>query len=205
MSNPNPPSDEPIHIGAKANQSVACAECQQEVPAGQYYSYRGKKGQDVFLCGPFREKVEKTLQAETQNPNLFGAVLLGLVGSLVAGAIWYAAAVITGRTIGYVAIGVGYLVGQAVYFGSGKKRGSQLQLVSAGLTLMTLLVAEYFTFLHFLRKYLLEQKAEGYQGEFFLISPFHPEFLKNMVSPIGLLIWAIALYVAFSALKPRSL
>lgn len=201
----DPKNDEPIHIGAKADQSVLCAQCQQEVPAGQYYSFKGKKGQDVFLCGNCRETVEKALQAETQSPNLFGGMLLGLLGGLVAGVVWYLVVVVTSYQIGYVAIGVGYLIGQAVHFGSGKKRGPRLQLLSAGVTLTVLLVAEYFTFLHFLRKYLLEQKTEGYHGQFFLISPFHPAFLQSVVSPMGLLIWAIALYVAFSALKPRTI
>jgi hypothetical protein len=78
-------------------------------------------------------------------------------------------------------------------------------VLSAGLTLMSLLVAKYFTILHFLRKSLLEQKAEGYSGQFFLLSPLEPVFLQNLVSPMGLLIWAIALYVAFSVPKPRAL
>ena len=147
----NPANDEPIQIGAKAQQGVVCGQCQQEVPAGQYYSFKGKKGQDVFLCGNCRELAEKSLQAETQNPNWFGGMLLGLLGGLVAGIIWYLILVITNYEIGYVAIGVGYLIGQAIHFGSGKKRGPGLQFLSVGVTLTTLLVAKYFTFLHSVR------------------------------------------------------
>jgi hypothetical protein len=199
------PGAEPIRIGAKATESVTCAECQQSTPPGQYYSYKDQQGQDVFLCSACRDKVEKVLAAENENPNLPLAVIAGLAGALVAGIVWYLIVTISGYEIGYVAIGVGWLIGWAVHLGSGRRRGVPLQLLSAAITLCTLVVASYFTFLHFVRKAMLEEKVEGYAGEFFLISPFEPTFLQNLVSPIGLLIWAIALYVAFSVTKPRSL
>lgn len=203
MGNPTP--DEPISIGSKAEQKVLCAECRQETPAGQYYTYRDKKGQDLFLCGACRQKAEAALQGETENPNLMGAVLLGLLGGLLAGVVWYLIVAITRYEIGYVALGVGYLIGWSVYFGSGKKRGFHLQMISVGITLATLMIAAYFTVLHFLREYLLQEKVEGYQGQFFFISPLDPAYLKSLVSPMGLLIWAIALYIAFSVSKPRAL
>ena len=201
----DPAGEEPIQIGSKAAQSVLCSLCQQEIPAGEFYSYKGSKGEDIFLCAGCRGKAEGALQEETRNPNFFGSAMLGSLGALIAGAIWYVIVVVTSYEIGYVAIGVGYLIGLGVRFGSGGKRGFSLQVLSAGITLVTLLVANYFTFLHFLRKYLLEQKVEGYTGQFFFISPFHPSYLEGLVSPMGLLIWAIALYVAFSVPKPRTL
>lgn len=201
----SPADREPIQLGGKASQNVQCAQCQQQIPAGQYYSYKGEKGEDVFLCSPCRGQVEKVMQAETQNPNLVVALLFGLAAGLVAGTVWHVIVIVTGYEIGYVAIGVGWLIGLAVHIGSGRKRAASLQVLSSAITLMTLLVANYFTFLHFLRKALVEQKTEGYGGEFFFISPFEPSFLQDLVSPIGLLIWAIALYVAFSVPKPRAL
>jgi Ca2+/H+ antiporter len=119
--------------------------------------------------------------------------------------VWHVVVVVTGYEIGYVAIGVGWLIGLTVHIGSGRKRAAPLQALSAGITLLTLVVANYFTFLHFLRAYLIEQKTEGYGGQFFFVSPLEPSFLQSLISPIGLLIWAIALYVAFSVPKPRAL
>ena len=194
-----------VQIGSKASQGVQCAQCQQQVPAGQYYSYKGRKGADVFLCSTCRDKMEQVLQAETKNPNLVGALVLGVLAGLVASGIWYAIVALTGYEIGYVAIGIGYLIGHAVHIGSGRKRMASLQLLSGGIALFSLLVAKYFTFLYFVRKALLEQKTQGYDGHFFFISPLYPIFLQNLVSPIGLLIWAFALYIAFSIPKPRTL
>ena len=195
----------PLQLGSKAGQSVQCAQCQQQIPAGQYYSYKGRKGADLFLCSSCRDRAEQALQAETKNPNLIGALTLGLLAGLLAGGIWYAIVVVTGYEIGYVAIGIGYLIGHGVLIGSGKKRAASLQLLSGGIALCSLLAANYFTFLHFLRKTLLEQGAQGYDGHFFFISPMQPMFLRNLVSPLSLLIWAIALYIAFSIPKPRTL
>ena len=200
-----PADRELLQIGSKASQSVQCAQCQQQVPAGQYYSYKGRKGADVFLCSTCRDQVEQVLQAETKNPNLIGALILGVLAGLIASGIWYTIVVLTGYEIGYVAIGIGYLIGYAVRIGSGRKRAASLQVLSGSIALLSLLVANYFTFLHFLRKALLEQKVQGYDGHFFFISPLHPMFLHNLVSPIGLLIWAFALYIAFSIPKPRAL
>ena len=204
MSDPSS-SSEPIQIGAKATQSVVCAQCQQQVPAGQYYAYKGPKGADIFLCGTCRSQAEQAFQAETQNPNLIGAIVLGTLAGSVAGVVWHFFVVITGYEIGYVAIGVGLVVGWGVHLGSGKKRAPSLQILSAVLTLSTLLIANYFTFLHFLRKQFMHQNVEGYSGEFFFISPFEPMLWKSMISPMSFVIWAIALYVAFSVSKPRTL
>jgi hypothetical protein len=115
--------------------------------------------------------------------------------------------VLTGYQIGYVAIGVGFLIGYAVIFGSGKKRGAPLQIMSAVMTLSTLLIAQYFISLYYVRKYVIEHKAEfpGYQGQWFFISPFNRAILGSIFSPMGILIWAIGIYFAYSLPKSRTI
>ena len=194
---------ETIRIGAQAQASVPCAMCQTTTPPGQFYSYRGKDGRDVHLCFSCREKAESALKAETENPNYVGATLLGAGAGLVGGAIWYAITTLTNHEIGYVSIGIGWLVGTAVIYGAGRKRGPGLQFLSAGLALLTVFGAKYFTFLFYVKKYLVEHR--GYSGPLRFISPLDPVVLKSMVSPIGLLIWGIALYVAFRTPQGRSL
>jgi len=135
------------------------------------------------------------------------AILSGLIAAIVAGFAWYAFTTITNYQVGYVAIGVGFIIGYAVRLGSGKKKGFALQMWSAGIALVTLYISQYFVVHHYARKYLLEHKAEfpGYNGEFFLLSPFNPDVLREMFSPIGLIIWAVGIYFAYSLLKPRSI
>lgn len=201
MSNPE------IKIGAKVNEIVQCGNCKKETPASNAYRCKGKKGAAIFICEGCKVVLEKAFKAETENPNMPIAVLLGLFAGIVSGIIWYAFTAITNYQVGYVAIGVGFLIGYAVLWGAGKKRGMQLQMLSAGITVVTLLVSQYFLILYYARKYLLANKAEfpDYGGQFFFLSPFHPDVLREMFSPMGLVIWAIGIYFAYSLPKPRSI
>ena len=106
-----------------------------------------------------------------------------------------------------MAIGVGFLIGYAVIWGSGKKRGASLQILSSGITVLTLLVSQYAIAIYYLRKYLLDHKADfpGYNGQLFLVSPFDPDMLRNMFSPMGLVIWAVGIYFAYSLPKARTI
>jgi hypothetical protein len=203
MDNKNPE----IKIGAKVNEVVQCGQCKKETAASQAYRCKGKKGSVVFICEGCKEILDKAFKAETQNPNMPMAVLAGLFAAIIAGSLWYAFTVITNYQVGYVAIGVGFLIGYAVRLGSGKRRGFSLQMVSAGITLATLFISQYFVIHHYARKYMLENQAQfpGYNGQFFLLSPLNPEVIKEMISPIGLIIWAVGIYFAYLLLKPRSI
>jgi hypothetical protein len=196
-----------IKIGSKAQELVKCSQCQADVPGAQAYTYKGKKGQTIYLCEKCRDITEKKFKEETENPNLLMAAVVGTVAALVAGVAWSLFSVFTGYQIGYVAIGVGFLIGYAVIWGSGKKRGAPLQLISAGITVVTLLVSQYFLVLYYARKYAIEHAAEipGYQGQWFFVPLFHPDVLKAMFSPMGLLIWGIGIFFAYSLPKARSI
>lgn len=200
-----PADNTQIKIGAKASESVYCSQCQKEVTGSQCYTYKGKKGEAIFLCDSCREVAEKAFQEETKNPNIAGALFLGALAAIIAGIAWFAITVLTGYQIGYGAIGVGFLIGYAIIFGSGKKRGATLQMMSVALTLVTLFIAQYFISLYYIRKYLLENKAQfpDYDGQWFFVSPFSLEILSTMISPIGLLIWAVGIYFAYSLPKNR--
>src|SRR5262245_39393175 len=135
---------EVIRIGSKAQESVTCAACQTVTPAGQFFSYRGKDGADVYLCAACRDRAEEALKAETERPNFVSAAVYGLLAGVAGGGAWYLVTILTKMEIGYVAIGVGWLIGVAVVYGAGQKRGLGLQLLSAGLTLFSIYAAKYF-------------------------------------------------------------
>lgn len=208
MNDSNQNSDgKKLEIGSKANTNVICAQCQKEVLGKEAYAYKDHEDKEIFLCESCRNEAEKALKAETENPNMVMALVLGSIAGVVAGIIWYFFSIITGYQIGYIAIGVGFVIGWAVMLGSGKKRGSKLQIMSAGITLVTLYISEYFMTLYYYRQYMLEHKAEfpGYNGEIFLPSPFDPDILASMISPMGLLIWGIGIYFAYSIPKSRAI
>jgi len=199
--------EEPIKIGTKAAEDVVCSNCQKTVPGADVHSFRGKKGEDIYFCSACKQQIDAAFKQETENPNFVGAVVLGLVAGIVSGVVWYLVEVLTGYQVGYIALGAGYLVGLAVVWGSGKKRGSILQLISVAITLISVCGASYFSALYYINKYVSEEAAK--QGKqltsYIWVSPFNPDLLKVVISPIGILIWGLALYIAFRTPQARKL
>jgi hypothetical protein len=200
-------AEEPIKIGSKAAEDVVCAKCQKTIPGAEAHSFRGKKGEDIYICSVCKEQIDSEFRSETENPNLPGAAVLGLLAGGAATIVWYLVGVFTGYQVGYIALGAGYLVGLAVVWGSGKKRGPALQLMSVGITLLSVLVASYLTMIYYINKGVSEEAAKGGQkvAHYIWVSPFEPELIKALISPMGLLIWGIALYIAFRVPQARKM
>lgn len=183
-------SEEEISIGSKAEAEVNCSGCQKSILMSTAYAVNQEEGLDKYFCPDCKEKLSQELQAETINPNMVGAVGLGVLAGVVASVIWFFVEILTGYQIGYLALGAGYLIGWGVVLGSGKKKGTKLQLLSAGLTLAAVYLASYFSQIYYLNK-------EVGGTNTIWISPFNPDMIGALISPMGLLIWGIALYIAF--------
>lgn len=199
---------EKITIGSEVGKKVNCSMCQMEGTSDQFITLQGHKGQDVYLCPECKEKTSKAFEEETKNPRLWLAVILGAVGGAVGGLVWYFVAIKTGKEIGYISLGLGYLVGFGVYLGAGKKRGHLLQILSAILAVISIIVTEKFAFDYFLNKYIqdnISQFPNILPGQSIPVSFFEPEFWKGFLSPVGLLIYVIGIYIAYRVCKPRKL
>lgn len=201
------PAVEKITIGSEVGIKVNCSMCQKEGTTDQFITLQGNKGQNVYLCPECKEKTNESFENETKNPNILLAIITGAIAATIGGAIWYFITITTGREIGYVSLGLGYLIGFGVYLGSGKKRGHQLQLISALLAIVAIIVIEKFIFDYFLNDYFNKHVSEfpGLANQSFSVSFFEPEFWKNMASPIGLLIYAIGIHLAYKFCKPRKI
>jgi hypothetical protein len=200
-------SSTPIQIGSKLSESVACTECKQMIPVPEAHCFKGKKGEDLYYCSICKQKLDTAFAVETESLNLKGAVALGLVAGIVAGAIWSAIEILTGYQVGYVALGAGYLIGYAVIWGSGKKRGMNLQIISALITLLSIAGASYYSILHSANKYAateLAKEGKSLSG-FVWVSPFNPNLLSDMISPMTLFIWGLGIYIAFRVPQSRKL
>lgn len=175
-----------------------CARCTADIQEGQAVLLQGKKNSpNVTVCANCAADMERAIAAETESPNLAGALIAGLLAAAVASLIWYGVVVITEYQLGLVAILLGWLVGRAVMFGAGRKRGIPLQLMSVTISLLAMVASEYFIVRHFIVEAL---KAEG-ETEFRLLIP-----LGDMIAvviegirlePLTLMFWAFALWVAF--------
>lgn len=199
---------EKITIGSEVGKKVNCSMCQKEGTTDQFVTLQNDEGENIYLCTECREKTNQTFEEETKNPNVLLAILVGAIGAVIGGVVWYFVAIGTGKEIGYISLGLGYLVGFGVYLGAGKKRGRPLQIISASLALVAIFVTEKFIFDYFANEYVqknLDQFPDILPGQKISVSFTDPDFLKNLASPMGLLIYAIGIYIAFWFCKPKKL
>jgi hypothetical protein len=103
-----------------------CAACGQSV-VGNYFRINGTK-----VCASCADKMQR---GPRDSHSAYSKALLFGIGAAIIGLICYAGfAIITGWMIGYVSLGVGYLVGKAMMKGSGGVGGRRYQITAALLT-----------------------------------------------------------------------
>lgn len=132
--------------------------------------------------------------------NLPLALAAGVVGSLASAAVWAAVTVATSYQIGWMAIGVGFLVGIAVRkFGQGET--ALFRVVGAGLALVGCLLGNLFSGIGFIAA---EEQIPVGDALLNFDYAYSAELLGAMFSPMDLLFYALALYQAFklSAVEP---
>jgi len=105
-----------------------CQFCKQPA-AGQYYRVNG-----AIACGTCAEMARQQVLPDSHSA--YGRALLFGIGAALLGLIGYATLVIIlqGWTIGYISLGVGYIVAKAMMFGSKGLGGRRYQITAALLT-----------------------------------------------------------------------
>lgn len=81
----------------------------------------------------------------------------GAVAAVLAGFLWALIVRFTDYEIGFMAWGLGLLVGAAVVIFAGGRRGRVLQVVAVLASVGGILVAKYFIFVYFLRQAVLQE------------------------------------------------
>lgn len=115
-----------------AGPSISCANCGTAI-ADQYWS-----AGDAAVCATCRDAIAA---AHTANPALvrrggrfLRAFVFGVGGMLAGALIWYLVAKFAKLEIALIAILVGWMVGRAVFIGSGHRGGLRYQLLAVALT-----------------------------------------------------------------------
>jgi hypothetical protein len=88
------------------------------------------------------DTVDADPDEETQDLQIGRAALFGVAAAAVLGVIWYFLEDVFLWSAAMVLL-IGWITGFAVTFGAGKKRGRPLQLLSLGITLLTILVVRF--------------------------------------------------------------
>ena len=140
-------------------------------------------------------KLEQLMRAKREEQSLTLAIFGGLLASVVAAIIWAAITYATSYQIGFMAIGVGVLVGYAVnYFGKGMT--VTFGVVGAAFALFGCLFGNLLT--DFIVLSQQEDSSIGLVLGAYLSSPvIIVEIMKETFSPIDLLFYAIAIFQGF--------
>lgn len=139
---------------------------------------------------PFEEKIVQQLR---KNQDLGYAIIGGISAALIGGALWAVITVSTGYQIGYMAIGIGFLVGFAVrFFGAGVD--IQYRVIGAACALLGCMLGNLFGQIWF----IAEAESLGYFEtlgylDFSLIGSIYQETFSFM----DLLFYGIAIYEGY--------
>ena len=121
------------------------------------------------------------------------AILSGLGACLIGAIIWSIITVLTGYQIGYMSIGVGFLVGFAVKL-IGRGNHIAFGIVGGVFALLGCILGNYFSLISF-------TATDLHLGFFETLTMFSPEIIvKSMIeafAPMDILFYLIAIYQGF--------
>lgn len=156
------------------------------------------------LCHDCGGKLRRELAAQEGAPSdVPMALLAGGAGAVVAAVAWAAIEVATGFRIGFVSVGVGWLVGWAVAQSVGASRNVTLQVVAAAWSIGGLVLARYAVFAHAVKQ---ELDSVGTPVGYFnpvIVAEFQVA-LPQLLSFFDVLWVALAVSTAWRALAPAN-
>ena len=121
-------SFERAEFEGEAAAQLACTFCRKPLTS-QYWQISTRPA-----CEQCRATVQREVAASLSMPKLFRALGYGLAAAVVGCVGWIIVTKVTGYEIGFVAIGIGYLVGKAVRKGAGGFGGTRYQVMAVLLT-----------------------------------------------------------------------
>ena len=140
-----------------------------------------------------QEELVILLQEMRLKQNLPLAILAGIISSLVGAAVWAAVTVATEYQIGWMAVGVGFLVGFSVRF-LGKGINDIFGYVGAAFSLFGCLLGNFLSILGFVSI----QEGVGYFEMFGMVDYSRiPEIMTYTFQPIDLLFYGLAIYQGY--------
>jgi hypothetical protein len=116
------------------SEGNACAFCKTALSAG-YYRVQGK-----LACANCTQKIQNSRPQDSHSA-FVRASIFGSVAAVVGMAAYAGVVIATGWTIGYLALGVGYIIAKAMMKGSGNVGGRRYQTVAVMLTYAAISIA----------------------------------------------------------------
>jgi hypothetical protein len=136
---------------------------------------------------------------------LLPTVLAGLVAAIVGGVVWGLIVKWTDYEVGFVAWGIGFLVGLAIVTATRGARGLVLQVVAVLCALVGIVVGKYLSFAWVLQE-VAERETQGLVEISVLSTDTVDLFLEELGTVfdwIDILWVGLAVYTAWRALQPE--
>jgi hypothetical protein len=99
------------------------------------------------------------------NESLVRAIAAGLVAAIVGGVAWGFIVKLSDYEVGFVAWGIGFLVGTAVVLATGGAKGRRLQITAVAMALLGILIGKYLGF-----ALIVQEDAEAFGASIGLFS-----------------------------------
>jgi hypothetical protein len=126
--------------------------------------------------------------------NLLLGIAVGAVAALIGAIIWGVVTAATGFQIGFMAIGVGFLVGVGVRIGGGGS-GTAFKASGALLAVLGCLAGNLFAGCFGVADYLAQETGEAVSFLDVLLTPaIWPAIMEAMFHPMDILFYLIAIY-----------
>jgi uncharacterized membrane protein len=122
-----------------------CKVCQQ--PFAQTYYRAGNS----MVCGRCADRIKREMPHDS-HATFVRAILCGLVGFVIGLVIYASFAIVTGITIGYLALAVGFIVGKAMTIGSKGVGGRRYQIAAVLLTYAAVSMASVPIAIHYMKE-----------------------------------------------------
>jgi hypothetical protein len=138
-----------------ASSGETCKSCKQAI-SGNYYRING-----MLACQRCAEQVQQQTPKDTHAAYV-RAITLG-IGAAILGFILFAGfVIITGISLGYISLAVGFLIGKAMKMGSGGIGGRRYQIAAAALTYAAVSMAAIPIFIHYANKAKVERASSSH-------------------------------------------
>jgi hypothetical protein len=136
-----------------ASTSDTCKSCKQPI-SGAYYRING-----ALACGRCAQQVQSQTPKDTHAAYVRG-VVFGTGAAILGFALFAGFVIVSGISLGYISLAVGFLVGKAMKLGSGGIGGRRYQIAAAALTYAAVSMAAIPIYFHYAHKEKAERAAQ---------------------------------------------